>query len=125
VNDAGAYDVQYDLNALKELGRLDTPVARRIARAVGDLRGDPRSRGGRPLAGHPNLWRMRVGDYRVSYTIRDTELGIIVLRIAHRSSGLPRPLTGSAPLGVPALRQTSRNEHRWGPDPKASATCHR
>jgi len=66
VNDAGPYDVQYEPKALKELGGLDKPVARRIARAVGDLRGDPRPQGVRPLAGHLNLWRMRVGDYRVS-----------------------------------------------------------
>jgi len=86
VNDAGPYDVQYDPKALKELKKLDKPVARRVARAIGELRGDPRPQGARPLAGYPDLWRIRVGDYRAIYTIRDTELVIVALRIAHRSS---------------------------------------
>jgi len=34
----------------------------------------------------PNLWRIRVGDYRVIYTVRDAELVVLVLRVAHRSS---------------------------------------
>lgn len=36
------------------------------------------------LAGEENLWRIRVGDYRIIYTIRDKQLLILVLRIAHR-----------------------------------------
>jgi len=81
------YDVQYDPKALKELAKLDKRVARRILRAVDSLRANPRPSGARPLVGYPDLWRVRVGDYRVVYTIRDPEvLVVLVLRIAHRSS---------------------------------------
>ncbi len=38
------------------------------------------------LVGFAGLWRIRVGDYRVVYTIKDAELVVIALRIAHRSS---------------------------------------
>lgn len=86
MNDPGLYDVRYDPKAWKELSKLDRPVARRIARAIDELRSDPRPRRARPLIGHPDLWRMRVGDYRAIYTIRDTELVVIALRIAHRTS---------------------------------------
>ncbi|MGH3932806.1 MAG: type II toxin-antitoxin system RelE family toxin [Pseudonocardiaceae bacterium] len=81
----GAYVVQYDPKALKELTKLDKPVARRIVKAIDALNADPRSNGARPLVGYPNLWRIRVGDYRVVYTIKDAELVILALRIAHRS----------------------------------------
>jgi len=32
------------------------------------------------------FWRIRVGDYRIVYTIKDAELVVIALRVAHRSA---------------------------------------
>jgi len=81
----GPYTVEFDPRARKELDGLDKPVARRVAIAVAALRTDPRPSGSRPLSGHPNLRRLRVGDYRVVYTIRDAELLVLALRVAHRS----------------------------------------
>lgn len=78
--------IGYDPKALKELSKLDKPVARRIMRAADELAINPRPNGVRPLVGYPDLWRIRVGDYRVIYTIRDAELVVLVLRVAHRSS---------------------------------------
>lgn len=82
---SGPYVVQYDPKALKELAKLDKSVARRIVRAVDTLKATPRPSKSRPLVGYPDLWRLRVGDYRVVYTIKDAELVILALRIAHRS----------------------------------------
>jgi mRNA interferase RelE/StbE len=82
----GLFAIEYDPKALKELTKLDKPVARRIIRAVDALSADPRPGGARPLVGYPDLWRIRVGDYRVIYTIRDAELVVLALRVAHRSS---------------------------------------
>lgn len=82
----GPYIVQYDPRALKELTKLDKPVARRIVKAIDALQLDPRPHTARALVGFAGLWRIRVGDYRVVYTIKDTELVVIALRIAHRSS---------------------------------------
>lgn len=82
---SGQYAVHYDPKALKELTKLDKPVARRIVKAVDALYLDPRPSGARPLVGYPELWRIRVGDYRVVYTIRDAELVVLALRLAHRS----------------------------------------
>ncbi len=83
---SGSYVVQYDPKALKELAKLDKWAARRIVRAVDMLKADPRPAGARSLVGYPDLWRIRVGDYRVIYTIRDAELLVLTLRVAHRSS---------------------------------------
>ena len=82
---SGPYAVRYDPKALKELTQLDKPVARRIVKAVDALNADPRPSGARPLVGYPDLWRIRVGHYRVIYTIRDAGLVVLVLRVAHRS----------------------------------------
>lgn len=80
-----AYTVAYDPKVLKELSKLDKQVARRIVRAADELTDEPRPSGARPLVGYPDLWRIRVGNYRVIYAIRDAELVVLVLRVAHRS----------------------------------------
>jgi mRNA interferase RelE/StbE len=36
------------------------------------------------MQGAANLWRIRVGDYRIVYEIQDTQVLILVLRIGHR-----------------------------------------
>jgi len=78
------FEVRYDPRAAKELSKLDPPTARRVAAAITDLAANPRPPGCRQLTGHAGLWRIRVGDYRVIYTIRETALVVLVLRVAHR-----------------------------------------
>jgi mRNA interferase RelE/StbE len=85
VNTPELYRVLYDPKALQELAKLDKTVARRILRTVNSLSGNPRPVGCRSLVGYKDLWRIRVGDYRVIYTIKDAELVVLALRVAHRS----------------------------------------
>lgn len=80
------FAVEYDPKALKELAGLDKPITRRILKAVDALSLDPRPSGDRVLVGYPDLWRIRIGDYRVIYTIKDAALVVLVLRVAHRST---------------------------------------
>jgi len=86
VSASGPFTVEYESRAVKELAKLDKPVARRLITAIDALSADPRPSGVRPLVGYPNLWRIRVGEYRVVYTIEDTELVVLALRVAHRST---------------------------------------
>jgi mRNA interferase RelE/StbE len=86
VNSPGNYAIEYDPTALKELATLDKPIARRVITAIEELGRDPRPGGTRRLVGYPHLWRLRVGDYRVIYMIRDADLVVLALRVAHRSS---------------------------------------
>jgi mRNA interferase RelE/StbE len=90
VSSAGRFRVEYDPKAVKELRKLDRPMTRRIVRAVDELGAEPRPAGCRALAGYPGLWRIRVGDYRVVYTIKDAELVVLALRVAHRSTAYRR-----------------------------------
>lgn len=82
---SGPYVVYYDPRARKDLTRFERQVARRVAAAITALGQDPRPPGCRRLVGYEGLWRLRVGDYRVVYTIKDEELMVLAVRIAHRS----------------------------------------
>lgn len=82
---AESFAIEYAPQALKELAKLDKTVARRVVKAINALGANPRPSGTRALVGYTNLWRIRVGDYRIVYTIRDSELVVLALRIAHRS----------------------------------------
>ncbi len=85
MSDGAQYSVGYESAARTELGKLDRQVARRIARAISGLGAEPRPAGCRPLVGYEGLGRIRVGDYRIIYTIKDSDLIVLALRIAHRS----------------------------------------
>ncbi len=69
--------------AMRALGKLDPPVAGRLQAATALLAEDPRPPASRPLRGRP-AWRVRVGDYRVIYTIEDDVLLIVVVTLGHR-----------------------------------------
>jgi len=71
-------------SAEKQLDRLPASDRRRVVAALEDLRRDPRPPGCVKLTGEDDLWRIRVGVYRVVYQIRDVELTMLVVRIAHR-----------------------------------------
>ena len=84
MSEEGPYVVQHDPRALKELAKLDRPIARRIVMAVDRLGAQPRPQGARALVGYPGMWRIQIGDYRVVYAIKDAELTVLALRVAHR-----------------------------------------
>jgi mRNA interferase RelE/StbE len=47
------------------------------------LEADPRPSGCKKLT-NSELWRIRVGDYRVVYSIEDAKLVVLVVRVGHR-----------------------------------------
>jgi mRNA interferase RelE/StbE len=67
-----------------QLRKLPADVQRRIVAQVATLALNPRPRGVVKLAGDDNLWRIRIGDYRVVYEIHDDRLIVLVLRVANR-----------------------------------------
>jgi mRNA interferase RelE/StbE len=48
------------------------------------LRENPRPTGCVKLADEPDLYRIRVGDYRIVYQVMDAEVKVLVLSIGHR-----------------------------------------
>ena len=83
-----AWQIEFDPSAVKELAKLDKPVARRIVQFLRERIApltDPRSLG-EALRGDElgSFWKYRLGDYRVVAEIIDRRVVIIVVRIGHR-----------------------------------------
>jgi mRNA interferase RelE/StbE len=78
------YSVVFARSARKELQNLDPPVARRILKQIETLVGNPRPSGVAKLEGANDLWRVRVGEWRVVYRISDRERLVDVIAVRHR-----------------------------------------
>ena len=81
-----AWRIELSGTATRALARLDRQVARRVTRFLRERLAeleDPRS-AGKALAGPLNLWRYRVGDFRIVVSIEDAALRILVIRVGHR-----------------------------------------
>jgi mRNA interferase RelE/StbE len=78
------YRIALTSSAEKELSRLPSQVVARIFPKIEGLAVEPRPHGCKKLRGGQDEWRIRVGDYRVIYTIGDGARQIDVMRIAHR-----------------------------------------
>ena len=78
------YAVSFRRSAEKDLRRLDASVQTRVIRTVERLAHDPRPDGCKKLQGSDDVWRIRVGDYRVIYTVNDVVLVVAVERVRHR-----------------------------------------
>jgi len=81
---AGRYRVEFSRPADRQFRALPAEVQRRIAPRVNALADAPRPRGAEKLEGGEDLYRLRVGDYRIVYQIREQVLLILVVRVAHR-----------------------------------------
>ena len=78
------YAVSFRRSAEKDLHRLDSTVQRRVLKAVEALADTPRPVGCKKLHGSDDTHRIRVGDYRVIYSVDDAILVVAIERIRHR-----------------------------------------
>lgn len=83
-----AWRIEFEDAALKELAKLDKPVARRILAFLRErvaVLDDPRSVG-EALKGSKlgEFWKYRVGDYRIVAHIEDGAVRILVLKVGNR-----------------------------------------
>jgi mRNA interferase RelE/StbE len=79
-----AYRIEVTGRAAKQLAELAAPDRKRVSRRIDALAGQPRPKDSRKLSGADDLWRIRIGDYRVVYQIQDQVLVIVIVRIGHR-----------------------------------------
>lgn len=78
-----SYSVLIKRSAAKELERLPDKIRRQIVSRISALSSQPRPVGCEKLTGE-ELYRIRQGDYRVVYSIADTQLIVHVIRVANR-----------------------------------------
>jgi mRNA interferase RelE/StbE len=89
------YRIRIGKRVRKEMARLPRQDQARILTAIKALAEDPRPVGCRPVKGaDKSTYRVRVGDYRVIYTVLDDEgeKVIIVARVVRRSERTYRGL---------------------------------
>lgn len=78
------YRIEITSDALRALTKIDKPVRRRIQTAIDRLQADPRPHGAIALTGLAGAYRIRVGDYRVIYTVADGQLIVLIVDVGHR-----------------------------------------
>jgi mRNA interferase RelE/StbE len=78
------YAIETKPSARKELENLSDTLISRLVPKIEALAANPRPTGCRKLRGYKDLWRIRVGDYRVVYIIDDDRKMVSITRIAHR-----------------------------------------
>lgn len=78
------YRIEFTKKANKQFQSLPAQVKQRIALKVESLAQEPRPNGVTKLSGEDNAYRIRVGDYRIVYSIFDEEVVILIFRVSHR-----------------------------------------
>ena len=78
------YAVVIDQAAQKSMRRLPRDLQERLGRAILVLETNPRPNNSRQLEGFRNTYRLRVGDWRIIYTVEDDRLVITVIRVGSR-----------------------------------------
>jgi mRNA interferase RelE/StbE len=79
-----AYKVEFARRAAQQLKDLPRNVQQRLRTKIDALAQNPRPQGSVKLSGNEDLYRIRVGHYRVIYAIQDRELIVVVVKVGSR-----------------------------------------
>jgi mRNA interferase RelE/StbE len=79
------YEIRLTKRVERQLAKLVPEVQLRVQIAIDALDENPRPDGVKKLKGKDNQYRIRVGDYRIIYTIEDQILLIVVVQLGARS----------------------------------------
>ena len=82
-----SWDYKISEKALKQLKKLDPETHKRIIDFLDDRilgTGDPRQWGKQLKGELNNIWRYRVGDYRILCQLQDNAAVVLVVRVSHR-----------------------------------------
>jgi mRNA interferase RelE/StbE len=79
-----AYSIEFTTAGLRDLKALPANVQKRVINQVEKLVDNPRPYNSVKIEGGKDAYRIRVGDYRVLYQIREKVLLILVVRVRHR-----------------------------------------
>jgi len=78
------YSLVFKKSVSKDLRNIPKKDIKRILKCVKLLCSDPRAEGCIKLSGQEH-YRVRQGVYRIIYEIQETELIVMVVKVAHRS----------------------------------------
>ena len=78
------YRIEFTSSATRDFSKLAEDIRQRLLPKIDALADDPRPMGVQKLQGGENRYRIRAGDYRIVYEIRDKILVILIVGIGHR-----------------------------------------
>ncbi len=78
------YEIEISRTAERQLRKLPPQDQQRVARKMSSLAHDPYPPGARKLAGYEDVLRVRVGLWRILYSVGAATLIIIILKVGHR-----------------------------------------
>lgn len=78
------YNIFWKPSAEKDLRRIDKKMIPRILDAIGKIAANPFQPGIRKLQSTEHTYRMRVGEYRIIYSLEQAALIIEIVRVKHR-----------------------------------------
>jgi mRNA interferase RelE/StbE len=79
-----SYEVQILPKAARQIKALSVEVRQDISLTIQSLANEPRPIGVKKLSGEKDIYRVRVGNYRVLYRIVDKVLVVVVVSVGHR-----------------------------------------
>jgi mRNA interferase RelE/StbE len=80
------YKVVISKKVLKSLDKIPVAYLPSIRESVNELAQNARPFGYKKLSGFENLYRLRIGVYRIIYSIEDDILTVEIIKIDHRGS---------------------------------------
>ena len=78
------YRIEFARKAERDFKALSKPIQSRLARRIDLLAENPFPQGIRKLAGEEDLYRLRVGNYRIIYQVQGRRLVVLIVGIGHR-----------------------------------------
>jgi len=78
------YRVEVSATAERQIRKLGHDEQIRVVRVIQRLSVDPRPPGCRKLSGYDDVFRVRVGRFRILYSLEDRRLVVIVLKVGDR-----------------------------------------
>lgn len=79
-----SYKIEFSRKAERQFKDLTNQIQKRLKPKIDALAQNPRPRGVKKLEGEDELYRVRVGDYRVIYQVRDDVLIVLVVSLGDR-----------------------------------------
>jgi mRNA interferase RelE/StbE len=79
-----SYKIEVSATAERQIRKLSRDNQIRVLRVIQGLAGNPHPPGARKLRGYEDIYRIRVGTYRVLYSVETGRLLIIILKVGHR-----------------------------------------
>jgi mRNA interferase RelE/StbE len=79
-----SYTIEFSSTAERQFKKLSVQHQKRLTPKINALAENPRPSGMKKLEGEDDLYRVRVGDYRIIYQIQDDKLIVLVVKIGDR-----------------------------------------